>query len=35
MNEYLKTNENQGIYEAFISLMYRGLYLDVFTKKKN
>ncbi len=35
MNEYLKKNENQGDYEAFISLMYRGLYLDVFKKKEN
>ena len=33
MNKYLSTG-NQGIYEAFISLMYRGLYLDVFAKNQ-
>ena len=35
MNKYLTTKGKHGIYEAFISLMYRGLYLDVFAKIKN
>ena len=35
MNKYLTTKGKQGIYEAFISLMYRGLYLDVFAKNQN
>ena len=34
MNKYLSTEGKQGIYEAFISLMYRGLYLDVFAKNQ-
>ena len=34
LNIYLSTHENQGIYETFISLMYRGIYLDVFAKDK-
>ena len=35
MNKYLSTKGKQGIYETFISLMYRGLYLDVFVKNKD
>ena len=35
MNKYLSTKGKQGIYETFISLMYRGLYLDVFEKNKD
>ena len=32
MNKYLSTKGKQGIYEAFINLMYRVLYLDIFEK---
>ena len=35
MNHHLSTQREQGIYETFISLMYKGLYLDVFAKDKN
>jgi hypothetical protein len=35
MNKYLSTKGKQGIYETFISLMYRGLYLDVFEKNND
>ena len=34
MNKYLSTKGKQGIYETFITLMYRGLYLDVFAKNQ-
>ena len=34
MNKYLSTEGKQGIYEVFISLMYRGLYLNVFAKNQ-
>ena len=35
MNKYLSTEGKQGIYEVFISLMYRGLYLNVFAKNQD